>query len=53
MALGAQRRNLLRLVVGQGILLVLIGAAIGIAAAIRALEFHVDDHSPEFAQTIK
>lgn len=33
-ALGAQHRDLLRLVVGQGILLVLIGAAIGIAAAL-------------------
>ncbi len=39
MALGAQRRNLLRLVVGQGILLVLIGAAIGIAAAIGLTRF--------------
>jgi ABC-type antimicrobial peptide transport system permease subunit len=39
MALGAQRRDLLRLVVGQGILLVLIGAAIGIAAALGATRF--------------
>ena len=39
MALGAQRRNLLRLVVGQGILLVLIGAAIGIAAALGVTHF--------------
>ncbi|HXN97548.1 MAG TPA: ABC transporter permease [Candidatus Acidoferrales bacterium] len=51
MALGAQRRDLLRLVVGQGILLVLIGAAIGIAAAIGLTRFmstilygvHADD----------
>jgi predicted permease len=39
MALGAQHRDLLRLVVGQGILLVLIGAAIGIAAAIGVTRF--------------
>jgi predicted permease len=39
MALGAQQRDLLRLVVGQGILLVLIGAAIGIAAAIGVTRF--------------
>jgi len=51
MALGAQRRDLLRLVVGKGILLVLIGAAIGIAAAIGLTRFmstilygvHADD----------
>ncbi len=39
MALGAQQRDLLRLVVGQGILLVLIGAAVGIAAAIGVTRF--------------
>ena len=39
MALGAQRRDLLRLVVGQGILLVLIGSAIGIGAAIGVTRF--------------
>jgi predicted permease len=39
MALGAQRRDLLRLVVGQGILLVLIGTAIGIAAAFGVTRF--------------
>jgi predicted permease len=39
MALGAQQRDLLRLVVGQGILLVLIGAAIGIAAAMGVTRF--------------
>ncbi len=38
-ALGAQRRDLLRLVVGRGILLVLIGAAIGIAAAVGVTRF--------------
>ena len=39
MALGAQRRDLLRFVVAQGILLVLIGAAIGIAAALGVTRF--------------
>lgn len=39
MVLGAQRRDLLRLVVGQGILLTLIGAAIGIAAAFGVTRF--------------
>ena len=51
MTLGAQRKDLLRLVIGQGILLVLIGAAIGIAAAIGVTHFmsamlygiHADD----------
>jgi predicted permease len=39
MALGAQQRDLLRLVVGQGILLALIGAGIGIGAAIGVTRF--------------
>ena len=39
LALGAQQRNLLRLVVGQGILLALIGAVIGIAAALGVTRF--------------
>ena len=39
MALGAHRRDLLRLVVGQGLLLVLIGTAIGIGAAIGVTRF--------------
>jgi len=39
MALGAQQRGLLRLVVGQGIILVLIGAAIGIGGAIGITRF--------------
>jgi predicted permease len=39
MALGAQRRDLLRLIVGRGILLVLIGAAIGIAAGLGVTRF--------------
>ena len=51
MALGAQTRDLLRLIVGQGILLVLVGAAIGIAAAMGVTRFmstmlygiHADD----------
>ncbi|MHB8412583.1 MAG: ADOP family duplicated permease [Candidatus Acidiferrales bacterium] len=38
-ALGAQRCDLLRLVVGQGIVLVLIGAAIGFGAAIGVTRF--------------
>jgi predicted permease len=50
-ALGAQRRDLQRLVIGQGILLVLVGTAIGIAAAIGVTRFmstllygiHADD----------
>ena len=39
MALGAQQRDLLRLVVGQGILLAVIGSAIGIAAALGVTRF--------------
>lgn len=39
MALGAQQRDLLRLVVGQGILLVMIGAAIGMAVAMGVTRF--------------
>ena len=39
MALGAQRRDLLRLVVGQGVVLVLIGTAIGIGAALGVTRF--------------
>jgi len=38
-ALGAHRRDLSRLVIGQGILLALIGAAIGIAAAVGVTRF--------------
>jgi macrolide transport system ATP-binding/permease protein len=38
-ALGGQQRDLLRLVVGQGILLVLIGSAIGIGAAMGVTRF--------------
>jgi predicted permease len=53
MALGAQQRDLLRMVVGQGILLVVIGAAIGIVAAMAVTRFmsamlygiHTDDPS--------
>ena len=38
-ALGAQHRDLSRLVIRQGILLALIGAAIGIAAAVGVTRF--------------
>jgi putative ABC transport system permease protein len=38
-ALGAHHRDLSRLVIGQGALLVLIGAAIGIAAAVGVTRF--------------
>jgi predicted permease len=38
-ALGAQHRDLSHLVIGQGILLALIGAAIGIAAAVGVTRF--------------
>ncbi|HEV2617859.1 MAG TPA: ABC transporter permease [Candidatus Acidoferrales bacterium] len=39
MALGAQQRDLLRLIVGQGILLAVIGSALGIAAALGVTRF--------------
>jgi predicted permease len=39
MALGAQRRDLMRLVVRQGLVLVLAGAAVGIGAAIGLTRF--------------
>lgn len=39
MSLGAQQGDLLRLVVGRGILLVLIGTAIGIGAAVGVTRF--------------
>jgi predicted permease len=41
MALGAQQRDLLRLVVGQGIILALIGAGVGVVAAIGLTRFMV------------
>ena len=60
MALGAQPRDLLRLVVGQGILLVIAGAVIGIAAAMGVTRFisamlygiNADDPSTFAAVTI-
>jgi predicted permease len=39
LALGAEPRDLLRLVVGQGILLVVVGTTIGIAAAMGVMRF--------------
>ena len=39
MALGAQHRDLLRLVVGQGIVLALVGVFIGVAAALGVTRF--------------
>lgn len=51
LALGAQERDVLRLVVGQGLLLVFIGSAVGMGAAIGVTRFmsamlygiHADD----------
>jgi ABC-type antimicrobial peptide transport system permease subunit len=37
MALGAQRGDLLRLVVGEGILLVVVGSAVGVVAAMGVM----------------
>jgi predicted permease len=52
MALGAQRRDLMRLVVGQGIALVVVGIAIGVGAAIgvtrlmKSLLYDVRSYDP-------
>jgi putative ABC transport system permease protein len=52
MALGAQARDILKLVLGQGLKLIIIGIAIGLAAALVAtrllasLLFHVSTHDP-------
>ncbi len=51
MALGAQQRDVLRLVVGQGIVLAIVGAAVGIGAALGVTRYlssmlydiHADD----------
>lgn len=39
MTLGARRRDVLRLVVGQGLRLALVGVALGVAAALAAGRF--------------
>ena len=52
MALGAQRRNVLSLIIGQGLKLILLGAVIGIGAAlaltrvIRSLLYEVTPTDP-------
>jgi ABC-type antimicrobial peptide transport system permease subunit len=52
MALGAQRRDVLRLVLGQGAIMALIGVAIGVAAALGLTRlmasqiFGVSAHDP-------
>ena len=52
MALGASRGNILRLIAGEGVRLILLGGAAGMAAALglshllRSLLFHVDVHDP-------
>jgi len=42
MALGAQRRDILRMVVGEGMLLVIIGIALGLVASLVATRFIVN-----------
>jgi putative ABC transport system permease protein len=39
MALGAQQKDVLRLVVGQGILLAVVGAAVGIGVAVGVTRY--------------
>jgi putative ABC transport system permease protein len=52
MALGADRRDILRLILGEGLRLVALGSGMGMAAALavsrvlKALLFHVSPHDP-------
>ena len=51
-ALGATRRDILRLIAGEGVLLIALGGALGLAAtfavsqALRSMLFHVEPHDP-------
>ena len=52
MALGATRRDILRLIAGEGVTLIALGAALGLAGtfgaaqALRSMLFHVEPHDP-------
>ena len=52
MALGATQRDILRLIAGEGVTLIALGAALGLAGtfgaaqALRSMLFHVEPHDP-------